>query len=467
MLLDFLTKIEFKQFLSLILITATVVLSPYNLTEPNQALATSVPQTINYTASTDVIANPDRGFWQAEMFFGNDSDALDTSTYLNDKHTLSRLWIRLDSFRDSDIPETYLTNLNNYFQLVRNTGIKVMPSATYNWDPDIDGRDASLSQVLRHINQLAPIYESNKDVITAIEAGFIGQWGEWHSSTNGLDTPQNMITIRDALLEHFPKDLTILFRYPQQLTSWYPSPLSQLQAFNQSNQARSGHKNDCFLASDEDWGTYLTSNQTQWKAYLSQMNRFVLMSGETCNYNPSRSDCPTALQELELMRWTSINYSFEKQVIQSWKNQGCYNEIQNRLGYRLSLAQASFSSDVTAGSSSPIQVNLENTGFASPMHIHPVHLLLVDQGGAVIHDQITNSVDVRTWEPGTHSFTANFTPPSTVPAGQYSLVLWLPDNSVNLQNNPSYSIQLANDNIWDSSKGWNTLGNISISGSSL
>ena len=69
MLLDFLTKIEFKQFLSLILITATVVLSPYNLTEPNQALATSVPQTINYTASTDVIANPDRGFWQAEMFF--------------------------------------------------------------------------------------------------------------------------------------------------------------------------------------------------------------------------------------------------------------------------------------------------------------------------------------------------------------------------------------------------------------
>jgi hypothetical protein len=142
--------------------------------------------------------------------------------------------------------------------LVREVGIKFIVRFSYNDGTSAPNTqpDATLAQVLRHIEQLAPILEANKDVIAWFEAGFIGAWGEWHSSTNGLDSDANKAIIRDALLANFPADRFILFRYPGDFIGWHPQPLTEAQAFSGTDQARAGHHNDCFLASDSDFGTY-------------------------------------------------------------------------------------------------------------------------------------------------------------------------------------------------------------------
>ena len=45
--------------------------------------------------------------------------------------------------------------------------------------------DATREWMLRHIEQLSPIFSEYEDVIDVVQAGFIGVWGELSSQTMG------------------------------------------------------------------------------------------------------------------------------------------------------------------------------------------------------------------------------------------------------------------------------------------
>ena len=419
-------------------------------------------QTVTFTLSTADIPNPERGIynWPADFTL----PAL--ANHAAQGYTLAYQREMLRDYIASDLPAQYLDALAGRFQAVRQAGLKVILRFSYNEGENYPNPapDASLTQVLRHIQQLAPVVEANKDVIAWLEAGFIGAWGEWHTSASGLDTPQNKAAIRDALFAHFPRDRFILFRYPGDFIAWYPQPLTEAQAFTQTAQARTGHHNDCFLASEDDWGTYYDQNgqirADEWKAYIAQMGRFAPVSGETCNPNPPRSDCATALQEMAYLRWSAINEGWHPDVIQSWKDQGCYAEIRRRLGYRLALLEARFSANVKPNDELRAQVRLQNTGFASPLLARPVYLVLT-RADSTLHYQL-NHVDPRRWEPGEHAFNAAFVLPPTLAPGEYTLALWLPDPGEALRADPRYALRFANEGIWDAAHGWHVLGRVRV-----
>ncbi|MBI4760697.1 MAG: DUF4832 domain-containing protein [Chloroflexota bacterium] len=419
------------------------------------------PVTFTYAPSFADIPNPERGFYE-----GVELGETDLTWYPAETgNHLLHFYARLDDFRSRDLPPEYLAALEEFFSLARQAGVKVIVRFSYNDGetyPD-PAPDASLEQSLRHIEQLAPVLEANKDVTAWFEAGFIGAWGEWHTSASRLDTPENKAAIRDALLQHFPSDRFILFRYPGDFTRWYPQPLTEAQAFSQTAQARTGHHNDCFLASDDDWGTYYDYDGSlkieEWKTYISQMTRFTPMSGETCNPNPLRSDCPTALAEMERLHWTALNEAYHPDVIQSWKDQGCYTEIRRRLGYRLSLLEASFPAMIRTGETLLLHIRLQNTGFASLLLPRTLYLIVTSPDYTV---RLPLEIDPRRWQPGEHDLTASVSLPADLPPGEYALALWLPDPSVALHEDPRYAIQFANENIWDAEHGWNMLGKVQV-----
>jgi len=417
-------------------------------------------QTVYFSSSSD-LPNPERGIYN----WPDDFTPSALAAYASQGYTLAYQRETLRDYTRRDLPPEYLEALADRFHAVRQAGLKVILRFNYNEGesyPNPDP-DASVEQVLRHIEQIAPVLESNKDVIAWFEAGFIGAWGEWHTSASGLDTPENKAILRDALFAHFPHDRFILFRYPGDFIGWYPEPLSEAQAFDGSHQARMGHHNDCFLASEDDWGTYYDQNgeirAEEWKAYIAQMGRFAPVSGETCNPNPPRSDCETALQEMASLHWSALNEGWHPDVIQSWKDQGCYAEIRQRLGYRLTLLEAGFSPQVQPGSELRVQVKLRNTGFASPLLERPVYLVFVGQDFILPYPV---PVDPRRWEPGEHIFTAAFTLPADFPPGEYNLALWLPDPAETLRADPRYAIRFANEGVWDTARGWNVLGKIMV-----
>src|SRR5262249_49601427 len=140
------------------------------------------------------------------------------------------------------------------FAKVRAAGIKLVLRFNYN-DGPIGAPDAALAQIQQHVTQLAPLLAANADVIAFLQAGFIGAWGEWHSSTNGNDTTQNERAVVDALLAALPATRMIQIRTPEIVDAMFPGgPLQD--GFSGEARARIGHHNDCFLASDNDFGTY-------------------------------------------------------------------------------------------------------------------------------------------------------------------------------------------------------------------
>mgnify|MGYP000403928341 CR=1 FL=1 len=273
---------------------------------------------------------------------------------------------------------------------------------------------------MRHIEQLTPLLQKNADVIAWVEAGFIGAWGEWHTSTNGLDNLTDKRDILNALLAAIPNRF-VQVRYPANIIEMYPDPMEAVKA-------RVAHHNDCFLSSATDVGTYERvdglNTIVRDQAYLAELTKFTPMSGETCDPNPPRSECNSAIREMELLHFSAINEAYHKGIIRSWKNGGCLEEIADRLGYRLTLTEATFNEQVRPGGLLNLTVNLKNTGFAALMNPRPLFVVLQQANSIFL---TTLDLDPRTWQPGDSSFTVKLRLSSNMAAGQYHLAIWLPD----------------------------------------
>src|SRR5690606_1968382 len=138
---------------------------------------------------------------------------------------------------------------------------------------------------------LKAVFENNRDIIAFVQAGFIGAWGEWHSSSNGLATVENEKLVLNKLLSVLPPDIMVQVRTPsakQQIFNT-TSPLTAGLAYSGDNRARVGHHNDCFLTGGTDYGTY--NNVEAEKQYISTEALYVPTGGETCpptgGYDPT------------------------------------------------------------------------------------------------------------------------------------------------------------------------------------
>ena len=418
------------------------------------------PATVTHTyVATDAsILNPERGFFTPYELPGSAGFSPMRAT----GNTLVHLNIRLDDWRETDIPQDVLDDLDSNFADIRDAGVKAIIRFAYNQGPYPDSEpDASKAQILRHIEQLTPLLQNNADVIAWVEAGFIGAWGEWHTSTNGLDNLADKRDILNAIIAAIPNRF-VQVRYPANIIEMYPKP-------EDAAKARVAHHNDCFLSSDTDVGTYerdgvITIERDQ--AYLAELTRFTPMSGETCAPFPPRSECTSAIQEMELLHFSAINEAYHKGILRSWEEGGCMEEINNRMGYRISLTDADFNEQVLPGGMLSLTVNLQNTGFASIINERPLYVVISPpETGQGEEYRVMLDIDPRTWEPGSTTFTTRLHIPSTAEDGEYQLALWLPDGYESLRDNPLYAIQFANENVYDESTGYNILGTVKVDSS--
>lgn len=418
------------------------------------------PATVNHTYTvTDVpILNPERGFFTPYQLPGNAGFSPVRLT----GNSLVHLNIRLDDWREMDIPQDILEGLDTNFKDIRDAGLKAIIRFSYNEGPYPDSEpDASKAQILRHIEQLTPLLQTNADVIAWVEAGFIGAWGEWHTSTNGLDTLTDKRDILQAVIESIPNRY-VQVRYPANIIEMFPDP-------KDAAKARVAHHNDCFLSSDTDVGTYERDGVNtieRDQKYLAELTRLTPMSGETCAPNPPRSECASAIQEMEVLHLSAINEAYHKGILQSWEDGGCMNEITNRLGYRLALTSAEFNEEVRPGGLLTLTVDITNTGFASLMNPRPLYVSLLGQDALNVPPYTVKlELDPRSWQPGSSSFTAKLRLPSKIVEGDYNLAFWLPDEAETLRENPLYAVQFANEGTWEEPTGYNILGKVTVDSS--
>lgn len=429
--------------------------------------------TVTYTPSTAVFSNPERGFYRYTATHSGAYNSLNQNTLINyrvnNNITLIFRYFYMEEFLNSPISDAFLANVQSDFNKIRNAGLKCVIRFAYTSDEDAPQKDASKAQILAHIQQLRPILQANADVISVMQAGFIGVWGEWYYTSQpefgGWGYNQTDLTtgnnnhrkdILNAILTALPTNRMVQVRYPAfKQGSYSQAALTDNQAFSQTNLARIGHHNDCFLASATDYGTY--ENVSQQYPYLEQDTKFVPMGGETCKLNAPRTDCSTAMFEMAKFHWSFLNIDYFPGVISGFTTNNCFTDIQKKLGYRFELNSATFPQSVSIGNSLPITLKITNQGYAAPYNQRTVYLILKNQTTNQVYS-IPMATDPRKWlGPNQITITENLSLPANIINGSYKLFLSIPDADATLATRPEYAIRLANENTWESTTGFNNL----------
>lgn len=473
---------------------------------------------INYQTSNEDFANPERGFYRYSETRSpnyNNLDAITLAGYrslhqpLSDPNfviysTLVFRYFFLEDFTMSSISQSFLDDMEDDFEAARTAGVKIVVRMAYTDEVDGSGcsnficppyGDAPKQWVLQHIEQLKPIFFANKDVITAIQMGFIGTWGENYYTDYFGDASQSPFKLLDnnwndrnevlqALLDATPKDRMIQVRYPQlkqRLIYGINAPtnataLQLSEAYNQSDKARLGFHNDCFLASDADFGTYENygnsssssgTDTTNLKPYKAADSKYVVVGGETCNsdrsYDPFDDCAPTGRADTELRRfhYSYLNSQYNyPDVNADWQND-CMEDIKRELGYRFVLQDATFTNAVRPGQQISININLNNEGYAAPFNPRGIELVLRNTSTQETYLAPINS-DPKFWF-NMININEFFCIPNDFPTGNYELLLHLPDQEATLYGRSEYAIRIANklpnnSDVWEAATGYNKLG---------
>ncbi len=438
---------------------------------------------VTYTASSAVISNPERGFYKYSSAHSDSYSVLNQTTLnnyrLNNNITLLYRYFYLEAFTTAPISASYLANMQTDFDRVRNAGMKIIIRFAYSDDENAEPRDAKKATMLSHINQLKPILIANSDVISVVQAGFIGTWGEWYYTSQsefggsgyngGSTTSANMNHRKDiltAILAAVPVGRQVMVRKPSFKQDMYDTSnaLTTAQAFNGSALARIAHHNDCFLASDNDYGTY--DNPATEYPYLAQETKFLAMGGETCELNAPRTDCTNAVAEMAQLHWSFLNSDYNVSVLNNLTEEGCMTDITKKLGYRFELKTGTFPQTAVAGSTMSVTIKVKNVGFASPFNQRTLYMVLKNTVTNQVYS-VPMAADPRFWlGPNEITITENIQLPSTLSAGSYKLYLHLPDAAASLSTRPEYAVRFANESTWESTTGFNNL-NHTISVTSL
>jgi hypothetical protein len=162
-----------------------------------------------------------------------------------------------------------------------------------------------------------------------------------------------------------------------------------------------------------------------------------------------------------------INRSWNINHIQLWKNarlrasgndpaESAYTRLDRKLGYRLRLDTAEFTTAAKRGDPFSLKAVIYNDGYAGIIGRRPVFVVFDD--GVHRRDIELAELDVRAWRSGENRLDLSVTLPPDMKAGRYAVALWLPDYHENLRGLPEYSLRFANRNIWRENEGYNYLG---------
>lgn len=468
------------------------------------------PVTVNYTESSLDIVNPERGFYQPVDIYASNYVPLSESTLAAYRTSQpvsgatysvvsSLVFVEyvLDSFANSPISSTFLSNFDKDCATARAAGVKLIPRFIYTNTTHTGGcpaqsicppyGDAPKAVVLNHINQLKPYLVKNADIIACVQLGFIGIWGEGYftdyfgdASTQGKLLDNNWtdrIAVVKAMLGAVTSDRMVQVRTPQLIERYIYginanviSPaINDNQAFDESDAARLGFHNDCFLSSTDDEGTYEDYGNSSTPAqdaitplrnFEMAESKYTAVGGETCDdsYSP-QNDCGptgTAQQEFANFHYSFLNALYNLDVNNDWVTGGCMDDIKLKLGYRFVLKNATFPSSVSKDSSIKVTINIENEGYASPYNPRPVQLILRNKATGTV-TAINFNTDIRKWFTGSINLTDKLQLPMGMDAGTYDLLLNMPDAYASIAKRPEYSIQLANANTWEAATGYNNL----------
>ena len=453
---------------------------------------------VTFKGSKVALRNPERGFRfeigvgriESDLVkFGHVTDHWPFARFEADGVTIAQAYCYLSQYWNSEIAQEKLDALQADFDRARATGAKFLLRFAYESDGIENGPD--LERLLAHIKQLTPIVRKNADVIYVFQIGWLGLWGEFHTSIHQLEKdPAAVAEIVSATLVMLPENRMTMMRRMQYKMNLLDTlgdnrEITAETAFTQAPHARIGFFNDGTLANYWDGGTF-TQQPYAWRGNeeydrINREGKYMPVDGElfwTGQYSDPK-DAP-AIKAAE--RFTYHHYSTFSLVhgfseldrdptpwtIDSWKEQDLtpamlelngvrfdpdymidgkrkgFDFIRDHLGYRIAMPEAEYTEAVRQGDPLEVCVSLQNYGFSTPINRRKAEFVLIAADSSVF--ELPSDFDCRSLQPdeGVKKVSLSIDT-AGLAQGEYTLALWLPDEAETLRYRSEYAIRLASE----------------------
>ncbi len=391
-------------------------------------------------ANTDVLLkNPDRGFrLELSVQIPHTDQAIASlqmllDEYASDSPRIVQTYFYLTAYKDKDLDQAAINAMQTYMDFCRREKIQVLLRFAYVTSENTNQTEAaSTEQMLRHMDQLQSFLAKNRDVLFALEAGFIAHWGEW----SGGGTPERK-PVLDHLLDIVPDDLFVLVRY---------TSIKNMLDEDDPRRARVGYHDDYLVGKSHRWSCGGIDGSKGYAQFLRE-SEDVLVQGEM-PWGSQYSDVIDGMgmaKRLSTLHFSVMSlYHHYKEgggyyAMQQWKErdytasefkaQGLtfhpdwfldaegntmsgrdvFTYIRDYLGYYL-VAE---NSDIEInGREVKTTVRLKNYGFATPLTMESCQLVVADEQGNI--KSAVNACDVKDLKSGKQvACTAKLTLPDT------------------------------------------------------
>ncbi len=471
---------KFMFIMSLLLVLSlSIVLNRSNAVEltklSNTKDVNNLNQQIDYTETLDTFDNPERGFYSYLYYNFEVSGNEEPEAYLLEGNLIHlRLGIgafssKVNKNEDLELSEDMLNMLDNILNKIKENGSTVIVRFAYdNFEGDAN-LEPSLDMILKHIEQLCPILTKNIDVISYVELGFFGPWGEMHSSD--ISKPENVTQALNLMLENTPEELKIGVRQPKYYVDFAKIDREKLNeniTVKGTKEYRVGLFNDGYLGSHSDLGTF--QNREIEISWLENQALHTLYGGEVVatrgdEENDKLNTAEYMSKEAFRTHTTYLNYDYDEDVINSWrdeiyngddelyKGKSGYLYIANHLGYRFVLRNSNIN---IIDNKINLELDIENVGFANLVNNKKVSVILESDSKKF---ELVSDLDPTTWNTKTISkLNLTITPSDDFEETEYKVYLRISQYGNYLDDNNYQCIRLANNNIWNESLGANYVG---------
>lgn len=346
------------------------------------------PAENNITA--EHLNNPYRGWYHIYGQVLSDTDPLNETAVLNVLNRsaeITLLEINLCRYRTSDIGPNGLAQLDDLFSYWNKAGKQIILRFLYDWDGTPQKAEPdSISMIMRHMDQVAPVVNKYKSNIYLMQGTFIGAVGEMHSS-NYSDS-ESMTKLIEHLANVIDPDIFLSVRTPAMWRTVNQTfdPITSDNAFQGTVASRLGLFNDGMFGSEYDLGTYGTSPLSEAKSFLAQgtLEDELAFQNQLCNYVPNggevvlnhpRSNFPDVLSPLTQMHVSYLDCDYDAQVLDKWRaatytgsncfqNTDGFTYIGEHLGYRYTIKSIDCSFRWNKDETAALAIQIENEGFA-------------------------------------------------------------------------------------------------------
>lgn len=340
----------------------------------------------DFTETNELLDNPYMGWYKIYGYSLSDQNNYTQKSILEEcsKDTNTRLallQINLKDYRNSQISEYGLLQLQTIFEAFISTDKSLIVRFVYDWNGKaISSEPDDLNTILTHMEQVGTIVNQYSNNIYTMQGLFVGNYGEMNGS-NYLSL-ENMQTLADKLSSVIDSSIPLAVRTPAQLRT--------ITAQNTGLASRFGLYNDGMLGSESDYGTYgniSLINSTSPSDKLTRADELAFQyelcnkfpnGGEVINDNPY-NDFDNACIDLATMHVSYLNYQYDDKVLNKWKASiytgndvynglNGYDYITAHMGYRYVLSSALLEFNTFKDQTATLKLNIKNVGFSSSYH---------------------------------------------------------------------------------------------------